>query len=156
MCFSEFNSNNLSIRKVDTCPSPIISLFCNSSVVHLTLDSGAEANCITLNECQRLQIKVTPAGQIASQIDNSKIKVLGEIHTYFTRGEISFTFEALVVPNINKASVLAGMPFLKRNKITVPFSEDYVKVDNKYKIPVTPSIFLDKPSDNQKNSHIEK
>ena len=29
------------IRKVDICPSPIISLFFDSSVVHLTLDCGA-------------------------------------------------------------------------------------------------------------------
>ena len=125
-------------------------------MVYLTLDCGAEANCITLAECKRLQIDVSPAGQIASQIDNSRIKVLGEIHTNFTRGEINFAFEALVVPTINKASVLAGMPFLRSNNITVPFSEDYITVKNKYRIPVTPPIFVDKPSESQKNSHIVK
>ena len=30
------------IRTVATCPSPIILLFYNSHIVHLTLDSGAE------------------------------------------------------------------------------------------------------------------
>ena len=129
---------------MDTCPSPVISLFFNSSVVHLTLDCGAEANCITESECKRLKIKVKPAGQLASQIDNSSINVIGEIHVSFTRGSLSFRFDALVVPNINKASILAGMPFLKTNMLTVPFFEDYVKVQNKYKIPVTPSVFIDK------------
>ena len=77
------------IRKVDICPSPIISLFFNSSVVHLTLDCGAEANCITKDECNRLQIKVKPAGQLARQLDNSKLNVIGEIHVEFSRGSLS-------------------------------------------------------------------
>ena len=137
-----------------TCPSPVISLFFGSAVVHLTLDSGAEADCITIAECRRLKIKVGPAGQLASQIDKSKLEVLGEVHVNFTRGDISFKFEALVVPEINKASILGGMPFLKINKFTIPFDKDYVKVQDKYKIPVTPSIFVEEESGAVKNSHI--
>ena len=124
--------------------------------MHLTLDSGAEANCITISEARRLRIKIEPAGQLASQLDKSKLEVLGEVHINFTRGNISFKFEALVVPEINKASILGGMPFLKTNKITVPFHEDYVKVQNKFKIPVTPSVFVESNSKDQKNSHIIK
>ena len=103
-------------------------LFYNSHVVHLTLDSGAEANCISLAEVRKLKINIEPAGQLASQLDSSNLKVLGEVHINFTRSNITFKFEALVVPKINKASILGGMPFLKTNLVTIPFHEDYVKV----------------------------
>ena len=105
-------------------------------------------------EAKRLKIKIEPAGQLASQLDSSNLKVLIEIHIYFTQGNITFKFEALVVPKINKASILGGMPFLKTNQITIPFHEDYIKVQNKFKLPVTPNIFVENNLDRQKNSHI--
>ena len=52
-----------------------------------------------------------PAGQLASQLDNSKLKVLGEVHVNFIRSNITFKFEALVAPKINKASTLGGDAF---------------------------------------------
>ena len=64
-----------------------------------------------------------------------------------------FKFEAMVVPKIDKVSILGGMQFLKTNLVTIPFHEDYVKVQNKYKLPTTPSVFLEDPSYNYKNSH---
>ena len=67
-----------------------------------------------------------------------------------------FKFEALVVPKITKASILGGMPFLKTNLVTIPFHEDYVKIQNKYKLPITPSVFLEDTLYSNKNSHIVK
>ena len=46
------------------------------------------------------------------------------------------------------------MPFLKTNQITIPFHEDYIKVQNKFKLPVTPNIFVENNSEKQKNSYI--
>ena len=48
------------------------------------------------------------------------------------------------------------MPFLKTNQITIPFHEEYVKVQNKFKLPVTPNIFVENNLKEQKNFHIVK
>ena len=48
------------------------------------------------------------------------------------------------------------MPFLKTNLVTIPFHEDYVKIQNKFKLPIPPSEFLEDPSYSNKNSHIVK
>ena len=48
------------------------------------------------------------------------------------------------------------MPFLKTNLVTIPLHEDYVKVQNKYKLSATPRVFLEDPSYKNKNSHIVK
>ena len=58
---------------------------------------------------QEAQINIEPAGQLESQLDSSNLKVLGEVHINFTRSNITFKFEALLVPKINKASILAGL-----------------------------------------------
>ena len=63
-------TRNPTIGTVATCPSPIILLFYNSHVVHLTLDCGAEANCISMAEVKKLKLHMEPAGQLASQLDN--------------------------------------------------------------------------------------
>ena len=85
-------------RTVANCPSPIISLFHDSHVVHLTLDSGAEANCISLAEVRKFKINIELACQLASQLDSSNLKVLGEVHVNFTRSKITFKFETPTQP----------------------------------------------------------
>ena len=105
------------IRKVKTAPSPVVSMYCNSEIVHITLDSGAEAPLIVPEECKRLGIKINPPSQLANGIDKSKLEVLGEIRTIFERGPLKLSFEALVIPKIDGATILAGSPFQRDGPI---------------------------------------
>ena len=59
------------IRKFKTAPSPVISMYCNSKVIHITLDCGAEAPCINPEECKRLGLSIIPPSQLAKGIDKS-------------------------------------------------------------------------------------
>ena len=134
------------VRKIKTAPSPVISMYCNNLVVHLTLDSGAEAPCITPEECKRLGLTISPPSQLAKSVDHSKLKVIGETRTIFTRGPLRLEFEALVIPHIDGATILAGSPFFVQHEIDICYSTRSVKVGRKFSIPWTPSQFLEIPA----------
>ena len=138
-----------SIRKVKTAPSPVISMYCNSEIVHITLDCGAEAPCIVPEECKRLVLKINPPNQFANSIDKTKLEVIGEVRTLFERGPLKLTFEALVIPKIDGAKILAGSPFFDQHQVDICYSTRTVKIGRKYSIPWSPSEFLmtpDKPA----------
>ena len=88
------NNEVAAVRKIKTAPSPVISMYCNNLVVHLTLDCGAEAPCITPEECTWLGLTISPPSQLAKSVDHTKLKVLGETGTSFTRGPLKLEFEA--------------------------------------------------------------
>ena len=134
------------VRKIKTAPSPVISMYCNNLVVHLTLDSGAEAPCITPEECKRLNLTISPPSQLAKSVDHSKLKVIGETRTIFTRGPLRLEFEALVIPYIDGATILAGSPFFVQHEFDICYSTRSVKVGRKFSIPWTPSQFLEMPA----------
>ena len=46
------------VRRVDIFASPTLEVSVNSKVSRFTLDSGAEASCITMAECKRLGLEV--------------------------------------------------------------------------------------------------
>ena len=100
-----------------TAPSPVISMYCNSEIIHITLDSGAEAPLIVPEECKRLGLKIGPPSQLANGIDKSKLDVIGEIRTIFERGPLKLSFEALVIPKIDGATILAGSPFFVQHDV---------------------------------------
>ena len=67
---------------------------------------------ITSAEASRLGFTIKKASQLATQGDcETRINVLGEVHETFTRGAITFVFNALVVKSLNDATFLAGMNF---------------------------------------------
>ena len=50
------------------------------------MDSGAEANCITIRECRRLNIAIKPSNQNALAVDKvTEVPVVGEVNTIFER-----------------------------------------------------------------------
>ena len=139
------NLSEAVVRKIKTAPSPVISMYCNNLIVHLTLDCGAEAPCITPEECKRLNLTISPPSQLAKSVDHSKLKVIGEIRTVFTRGPLKLEFEALVIPHIDGATILAGSPFFVQHEFDICYSTRSVKVGRKFSIPWTPSQFLESP-----------
>ena len=103
-------------------------------MVIITCDSGAQCTCITHSECKRLGLHIYPSKQKARQLDKSVIPSLGEVRGSFTRGPVTFHFTALVVTDLNDATVLAGMDFLKGNKMKQDFVKDTITVNSKYVI----------------------
>ena len=67
----------------------------------------------------RLGCQVTPSSQSAHQADGSSpLKVVGETRLSFTRDNREFSFEGLVVENLD-VDILAGTPFMEANDISV-------------------------------------
>ena len=63
-------------------------MYCNTEIIHVTPDSGAEAPLIIPEECKRLGLKIDPPSQLANRIDKSKLEVIGEVRTIFERGPL--------------------------------------------------------------------
>ena len=77
-CNSTLQCNSIPVRKIQN-----IAVFVNNKVASLSLDSGCEGDCITIAECQRLGISVTPLSPsdrvLPTQADGkSPLKVLGK------------------------------------------------------------------------------
>lgn len=85
--------------------------------VHIVLDTGATASLISLAKANELKLKILPTIHRAVQVNGvSDLKVLGEIHTEFQRGNLGLQFSALVV-NVLGADLLGGTNFHKENDI---------------------------------------
>lgn len=79
----------------------------------------------------KLNAKITGSSQPARQADGSSpLKVLGETRLHFTRDEHELYFEGLVVENLD-TEVLAGIPFMEMNDISIRPSRREVCIGNK-------------------------
>ena len=98
--------------------SPAFSAFVGHESVKLTLDSGAETNMIKYDVAKRLNLKINEnSTQEAVQADgHSSLGVRGETFFDCVRGDDIFTFEGLVVENL-QTDVLAGIPFQEDNDV---------------------------------------
>ena len=107
------------VLRVQTRQSPYIDAFHAHHPVRITLDSGATGNMIRHSLVTRLGGKLSPSSQSAHQADGcSPLKVLGETRLSFTRANREFSFEGLVVENLD-VDVLAGTPFMETNDISI-------------------------------------
>ena len=87
--------------------------------VHVTIDSGATGNMIHHTVIQHLGCQVTPSSQSIHQADGSSpLHVVGETRFPFTHKGHTFTFEGLIVENLD-IDVVAGTPFMESNDIAV-------------------------------------
>ena len=61
---------------------------------------------------------ISSAQSVQQAVGSSQLQVVGEIHAIFTRDKADFTFEGLVVEDLD-VEVLAGTPFMEANDIAV-------------------------------------
>ena len=124
---SELNDENNTLAcgpeptalRIQTRQSPYIDSFYAHHPLRITLDSGATGNMIRHSIVTRLGCQVTPSSQSAHQADGSSpLKVVGETRLSFTRDNQEFSFEGLVVENLD-VDILAGTPFMEANDISV-------------------------------------
>ena len=107
----------IKIRRINIYESPILSVTHKDITVHIVLDTGATASLISLAKANELKLKILPTIHRAVQVNGvSDLKVLGEIHTEFQRGNLGLQFSALVV-NVLGADLLGGTNFHKENDI---------------------------------------
>ena len=109
---------NLRVIRVQTCQSPYLA-FHSHHPVRITIDSGTTAKMVRSALVQRLSCCMTPSSQSVHQADGSSpLNVVGETRLTFTREGHKFTFEGLIVTNLD-VYVPAGIPFMEANNISV-------------------------------------
>ena len=88
-------------------------------VVRVTIDSRATGNMIRHSTAKHLGCPIISSAQSVQQADgSSQLQVVGEIRTSFTRDNTDFTFEGLVVEDLD-VEVLAGAPFMEAIDVAV-------------------------------------
>ena len=118
----------IQIRQINIYESPILYMAHSKHTVHCVLDSGATASLISLRKVQELSFKIWPTVHTAVQVDGvSGLKVLGEVHSEFTRGALVLHFSALVVNKLG-TDVLGGTNFLKENDIYARMAKDTIVI----------------------------
>ena len=120
------HKSRASSRRVDIVPSPVLRVRRNGKASFWTLDCGAEASLITEEECLELNIRILPTRQQARMADgSSRLPVIGEVHFTAQWGHHDLIFSGLVVRNLD-SPVLAGMPFLRQNDISIRYSTNTI------------------------------
>ena len=117
-------------RRVTTCPSPYLNVFYGHEPLRLTLDTGATVNMIHLNLVRQLNLQISPSSQIATQADGrSEIEIVGETRFSVTRDDRVLHFEGLIAKKMD-TDVLAGIPFISKNNISIHPASNLVRVDD--------------------------
>ena len=136
------NVRLIHIRKINIYDSLILTMSHNKNTVHCVLDSGATASLISLKKVQELNLKIWPTIHTAVQVDGiSGLKVLGEVHTEFSRGNLTLHFSALVVNKLG-TDVLGGTNFLKENDIYSRMAKDTIVIKGNNVFQSTPVQIL--------------
>ena len=105
------------------------------------MDSGCEGDCIRLDECQRLNIPISPLdntdNHVPTQADGkSPLQILGKVSFLINRDKITLKFEGYVTKNL-QSPILCGAPFLERNKIVQELHNRRIVIEGKYYIEET-------------------
>ena len=90
------------IRRVGLKTSPTMNVFYGSSATTITMDCGAEADLIRKDTALAIGARIRKSTQETTQADGvSPLKVVGEVHLVFTRGDHKFKLSALVVEQLD-------------------------------------------------------
>ena len=109
----DFNSEEHNLRavayQVQTRQSPYMDVFHGQHVICVTIDSSATSNMIHHFTMKSLAAQVVSRGQSFIQADGSpQLKVVGETRLSFSCDNWIFSFEGLIVENLD-VDVLAGI-----------------------------------------------
>ena len=135
----------LPIRKVQT-----LSVKINDSLDNiLTIDSGAEGNCMRLEMCKKLNLKVRPLDKddhcTPTQADGkSPLEIVGQCEFYAEKGNAKFHWSGYVAKTLS-ADILCGGPFIESNRIVQELHNKRIIVDGKYYFQENSSFRPDKP-----------
>ena len=150
---NEIKINALPVRKVQTLSTKV-----NDIVTTLTLDSGAEGNCMKLETCQKLNLPIRKLdnddSSVPTQADGkSKLDIIGQTDFVAVKNNVQLHWSGYVAKTLG-ADILCGGPFMERNRIIQDLSNKRVIVGDKYHfledspfIPSNPMISTLKSND---------
>ena len=139
---SERPSNNASPRigRVNVRSSPQFNTFFHHSPLTITIDTGAETNLIRESTAKMIKCPIEPSSQVAFQADGkTSLNVVGETHITLTRDNLDFQFSGLVVNDLD-VDILAGVPFMEDNDVSVRPKNKVISVGDNYSISYNPEL----------------
>lgn len=120
----------LSTLRVQVRQSPYMDIFYGHHTARVTIDSGATGNMIRLSTATALGVDIQTSSQSAHQADGSSpLKVVGETRMTVSRQDQEFTFDGLVVENLD-VDILAGIPFMEANDVSIRPSKRLIMLGN--------------------------
>ena len=126
-------------RRVNVRPSPEFNTFYDHNSLTITLDTGAETNLMRESVARAIKCPIEASSQVAYQADgSSQLDVVGETHVVLTRDNLSFTFSGLIVNDLD-VDILAGVPFMEENDISVRPRKKLITVGDSHRIPYSSS-----------------
>ena len=150
----DIQTSVIKIGRVNIHESPILACSYNSNTIYLILDTGATASIMTKRMADTLNLQVLKTGHKAVQVDGeTKLPVLGEVHTTFTRGSISLNFSGLVVASLG-VDILAGTNFHIENDVYSRMSKGTIHIGDNCTFQSSPPALLQ--LDNMSTSKLSK
>ena len=122
---------------ISPVPSQILTLFQNTRIVHIDLDSGCWVSCVKADFAQKMGWRILPNSQLAKLADDKTIlKSIGEVNETFKRNNWQVNFRALVLSQLH-TDAIGGNNFMKDNNIEQSIINKTITVHGKYTVPET-------------------
>ena len=126
------NLRVVSTRLVSTKQSPHFKAFYKQYPLKITLDSGAEISMIKTSVAQHIGATITKSNQCALQADGiTPLVIVGETHLVLSRDNLDLKLDALVVNDLD-VDILAGIPFMAVNDISVRPAKQQILIGDTY------------------------
>ena len=122
------------VGRVNVRASPQFNTFFHHNPLSIIIDTGAETNLIRESTARTINCPIVPSSQVAFQADGkTSLNVVGETHITLTRDNLDFLFSGLVVNDLD-VDILAGVPFMEENDISVRPKNKVITIGDKYNI----------------------
>jgi len=119
---------NTHVKRVTTANSPSFNAFYGHYPITVTCDSGATSSLIKHSLAVKCDMPISKTSHTASQADGkTNLDICGEVHITLSRGSFKFLLEAVVVQDLD-CDILAGVPFMKHNNISLDIPNDRIVV----------------------------
>lgn len=114
-----------------TVQSPCLVMYHQEHPVTITLDCGATSSLIRLATAEQLNLQILQTVQKARIADGKTfLKICGEVHFVLNLSDLKCSMDALVVQDLD-TEILAGTPFLEKNRITIDFASQLISIHGK-------------------------
>ena len=118
-----------SVQRVSCNPSPFFFAFYKHHTCKVLIDSGATSTLISYRFAMLAGLEIKPTLNSARQLDKSIVPVRGEVKFTIYYGSLELHVDGLVNDSLTDCDILAGVPFGKRNKVTLPLHTETIIID---------------------------